>query len=132
VTSIFGHFLMEGGLRQIRSKAKRPAGRTRIQKRWITSAVAESWPLVQTVRVWGRFPIWRNPTHFAGLKYGMIWTEGATRLDSLPPTGAFYCVLAPKHSGGATSESRAFAVVGDPLARQLIESARKKKVMTCR
>ena len=77
----------------------------------------------------GPIPDLAEPTHFAGLKYGMIWTEGATRLDSLPPTGAFYCVLAPKHSGGATSESRAFAIAGDPLAKQLIESAKKKRVV---
>lgn len=77
----------------------------------------------------GPIPDLAEPTHLAGLKYGMIWTEGVTRLDSLPPTGAFYCVLTPKHSGGATSESRAFAVAGDPLAKQLIESARKKRVI---
>ena len=65
----------------------------------------------------GPIPDLAEPTHFAGLKYGMIWTEGVTRLDSLPPTGAFYRVLTPKHSGGATSESRAFAVAdGAPLA----------------
>ncbi len=77
----------------------------------------------------GPIPDLAEPTHLAGLKYGMIWTEGATRLDSLPSTGAFYCVLAPKHSGGATSESRAFAIAGDPLAKQLVESARKKRVV---
>jgi kynurenine formamidase len=77
----------------------------------------------------GPIPDLAEPTHFAGLKYGMIWTEGVTRLDGVPTTGAFYCVLAPKHSGVATSESRAFAVVGNPLARQLIESAKAKRVV---
>jgi kynurenine formamidase len=70
-----------------------------------------------------------EPTHFAGLKHGMIWTESATGLQSLPPTGAFYCILSPKYKGGAYAEGRAFAVVGDPLAKRLIESARKKNVV---
>jgi len=77
----------------------------------------------------GPIPDMAEPTHYAGLKYGMIWTEGATGLGGLPATGAFYCVLAPKHADGATSESRAFAILGDPLAKQLIESARKKQVV---
>ncbi len=34
-----------------------------------------------------------EPTHFAGLKHGMIWTESATGLAALPATGAFYCIL---------------------------------------
>ena len=50
-------------------------------------------------------------------------------LGDLPPTGAFFCMLGPKHAGGAFSEGRAFAVVGDPLARRLIDSARKKNVL---
>jgi kynurenine formamidase len=59
----------------------------------------------------------------------MIWTESATGLTNLPPTGAFYCMLSPKYRGGIYGEGRAFAVVGDPLARRLIESARKKNVV---
>ncbi len=70
-----------------------------------------------------------EPTHFAGLKHGMIWTESATGLGALPPTGAFYCMLSPKYAAGAYAEGRAFAVVGDPLARRLIESARKRNVI---
>jgi kynurenine formamidase len=77
----------------------------------------------------GPVPDLAEPTHYAGLKYGMIWTEAVTGLGNLPATGAFYCVLAPKHAGGATSESRAFAIVSDPLAKQLIESARQKRVI---
>ncbi len=68
-------------------------------------------------------------THFAGLKHGMIWTEGATNLGKLPSTGAFYCTVGLKHAGGIGAEARAFAIVGHPLARQLIESARKKRVV---
>lgn len=68
-------------------------------------------------------------THFAGLKYGMIWTEGATGLGGLPTTGSFYCILAPKVVGGIGGSGRAIAVVGDPLAARLIESARKKNVL---
>jgi len=59
----------------------------------------------------------------------MIWTESATGLGQLPATGAFYCSLSPKHAGAATAEARAFAVVGNPLAQQLIDSARKKNVI---
>jgi kynurenine formamidase len=77
----------------------------------------------------GPLPDLAEPTHFAGLKHGMIWTESATGLGALPPTGAFYCMIGPKHAGGAFGEGRAFAVVGDPLARRLIDSARKKKVV---
>ncbi len=77
----------------------------------------------------GPLPNLAEPTHLAGLKYGMIWTESATHLDTLPDTGAFYCVLAPKHADGAYSEARALAVVGSPLAGKLIESARKKQVI---
>src|SRR5262249_13555077 len=69
-----------------------------------------------------------EPTHIAGLKHGMIWTESATGLGKLPATGAFYCCIGPKHAGGAYSEARAFAVVG-PLAQRLIDSARKKNVV---
>jgi kynurenine formamidase len=76
----------------------------------------------------GPLPDLAEPTHFAGLRHGMIWTEGATGIGALPPTGAFYAMLAPKHAGGAFSEGRAFAVVGDPLARRLIDAARKKDV----
>jgi kynurenine formamidase len=38
-------------------------------------------------------------------------------------------MLPVKHVGGAGSEGRAFAVLGDPLAKRLIESARKKRVI---
>ena len=38
-------------------------------------------------------------------------------------------MLGPKYAGGIYSEGRAFAVVGDPLARRLIDSARKKNVV---
>lgn len=69
-----------------------------------------------------------EPTHYAGLKHGMIWTESAIGLGALPTTGSFYCMIGPKHSGGPYSEGRAFAVVG-PLAKRLIDSARKKDVI---
>src|SRR5215831_3164184 len=68
-------------------------------------------------------------THFAGLKHGMMWTEGATGLSGLPTNGAFYCLLAPKVVGGIGGSGRAFAIVGDPLAAKLIDSARKKNVV---
>ena len=77
----------------------------------------------------GPIPDLAEPTHFAGLKHGMIWAESATDLGQLPPTGAFYCMLGPKYAGGIYSEGRAFAIVGDPLARRLIDSARKRNVV---
>ncbi len=77
----------------------------------------------------GPLPNLAEPTHLAGLKYGMIWTESATALGKLPATGAFYCMIGPKHAEGLYSEGRAFAVVDDPLAARLIDSARKKQVI---
>src|SRR5260370_25719895 len=69
-----------------------------------------------------------EPTHIAGLKHGMIWTEGAIGLGRLPATGAFYCCIGPRHARSPYTEARAFAVVG-PLAEPLIRSARKKNVV---
>src|SRR5262249_30264581 len=77
----------------------------------------------------GPIPTLAEPTHIAGLRHGMIWTEGATGLGALPTTGAFYCMLAPKHSNAACSEARAVAVVGGPLAAWLIEASRQKNVV---
>lgn len=77
----------------------------------------------------GPLPDLAEPTHFAGLKHGMIWTEGATGLGQLPSTGAFYCMMGPKYAGGIYSDGRAFAVVGDPLARRLIDAARKRRAV---
>ncbi len=76
----------------------------------------------------GPLPDLAEPTHVAGLKHGMIWTEAATGLGKLPATGAFYCSMGPKHAAGAYSEARAFAVVG-PLAERLIASFRQKHVV---
>jgi kynurenine formamidase len=77
----------------------------------------------------GPLPDLAEPTHYAGLKHGMIWTESATGLGGLPPTGAFYCMIGPKHAADPYGEGRAFAVVGQPLAGRLIASARKKNVV---
>lgn len=77
----------------------------------------------------GPLPDLAEPTHYAGLKYGMIWTEGATKLGELPSTGAFYCLLGPKHEGGPYSEGRAFSIVGGSLPTRLIESCRQKRAI---
>lgn len=77
----------------------------------------------------GPIPDFANVTHSAGLQHGMVWTEGATHLGKLPATGAFYCMIGPKTTRGVGASIRAFAIVGDPLARQLIDSARNKKVV---
>src|SRR5260370_28516825 len=63
------------------------------------------------------------------MKGGRIWTGSATGLGALPSTGAFYCLIGPKHASGPYSEGRAFAVVGNPLAQKLIASARKKNAV---
>ena len=77
----------------------------------------------------GPIPDLAEPTHYAALKHGAIFTEGATGLGQLPATGAFYCQMGPKHKDGPYGESRAFAIVGQPLASRLIESARHKRVV---
>jgi kynurenine formamidase len=77
----------------------------------------------------GPLPDLAEPTHYAGLKHGMIWTESGTNFGALPATGAFYCLVGPKHIGDPYSEGRAFAVVGAPLADRLIASARAKRVL---
>jgi kynurenine formamidase len=77
----------------------------------------------------GPLPDLAEPTHFAGLKYGMIWTEGATNLGALPPTGAFYCMLFPRHENGPYSEGRAFSIVDAKLSKRLIESCREKRAV---
>ena len=77
----------------------------------------------------GPMPNLAEPTHYAGLRHGMIWTEGATNLSQLPATGAFYCMLSPKHSDGMYSETRVFAIVGGELPKRLIESTRNKRAV---
>lgn len=75
----------------------------------------------------GPLPDLAEPTHYAGLRHGMIWTEGATNLGSLPPTGAFYCALGPKHEQGPYGEVRAFSIVGGTLPTRLSEACRQKR-----
>ncbi|MCA9051428.1 MAG: cyclase family protein [Planctomycetaceae bacterium] len=77
----------------------------------------------------GPLPTLAEPTHYAGLRHGMIWTEGATNLGSLPPTGALYMMLGPKHKDGPYSEVRAFSIVGGELPKRLIAAAKSKRVI---
>jgi len=77
----------------------------------------------------GPLPDLAEPTHYAGLKYGMIWTESATNLQELPPTGAFYCLLAPKQKGEPYSASRVFSIVGGDLPGKLIDAVKKKQAI---
>lgn len=77
----------------------------------------------------GPLPDLGEPTHYAGLKHGLIWAESLTGLGSLPPVGAFYAMLSPKFAGDPYSEARAFAIVGDPLASRLIDAARGKRAV---
>ena len=77
----------------------------------------------------GPLPNLAEPTHYAGLKHGMIWTEGATNLGRLPPTGAFYTMLGPKHKDGPYGEGRAFSIVGGELAARLIAASKAKRAV---
>lgn len=77
----------------------------------------------------GPLPNLAEPTHYAGLKYGMIWTEGATNLGELPSTGAFYTLLGPKHKDGPYSEGRAFAIAGSDLPQRLIAASKAKRAI---
>lgn len=75
----------------------------------------------------GPLPTLAEPTHYAGLRHGMIWTEGATGLSQLPPTGAYYVMLSPRHAGGMYAEARAIAVTGGSLPARLIDAAKNKR-----
>ena len=44
----------------------------------------------------GPIPDLAEPSHYAGLKHGMLWTESGTGYGQLPPTGSFYCMLGAK------------------------------------
>jgi kynurenine formamidase len=77
----------------------------------------------------GPLPDLAVATHQAGGKRGMIWTECATRLGSLPETGAFYAMLAAKHAGGSGGECRSIGITEPALAARLIDSARHKRVV---
>lgn len=77
----------------------------------------------------GPLPDLAEPTHYAGLKHGMIWTEGATNLGALPPTGAFYIMLGVKHQGAPYSEGRAFSIIGGELPKRLIDAAKNKRAI---
>jgi kynurenine formamidase len=77
----------------------------------------------------GPLPNLAEPTHYAGLKHGMIWTEGATNLGKLPPTGAFYTMLGPKHKDGPYGEARAFSIVGGELPARLIAASKAKRAV---
>lgn len=77
----------------------------------------------------GPLPDLAEPTHYAGLKYGMVWTESATNLGSLPSTGAFYCMLGPKHKDGPYGEGRAFSIVGGELPKRLIDACKEKRAI---
>ncbi len=77
----------------------------------------------------GPLPDLAEPTHYAGLKYGMVWTESATNLGALPPTGAFYCMLGPKHKDGPYGEGRAFSIVGGELPKRLIQACKNKRAI---
>ena len=77
----------------------------------------------------GPIPELAEPTHYAGLKHGMIWTESNIGFGALPSTGAFYCILSPKYAGGIYAECRAIAIVGDPLARRLIDWRARRNVV---
>ena len=75
----------------------------------------------------GPMPDLAAAVHDEGLLRGLVFTEGATNLRKLPPTGAFYCMMGPRHFEGPYGEGRAFAIVGGQ-AEVLIKAAREKRV----
>ena len=75
----------------------------------------------------GPMPDLAAAVHDEGLLRGLVFTEGATNLRKLPPTGAFYCMMGPRHFEGPYGEGRAFAIVGGQ-AKDLIKAAREKRV----
>ena len=75
----------------------------------------------------GPMPDLAAAVHDEGLLRGLVFTEGATNLRKLPPTGAFYCMMGPRHFEGPYGECRAFAIVGGQ-AKDLIKAAREKRV----
>ena len=77
----------------------------------------------------GTLPDIANEAHVAGLKHGGIFTESATQLGRLPTTGAFYCLLSPKHVYGAYAEARAIAITEESVASFLIDSVRNKRAV---
>jgi len=76
----------------------------------------------------GPMPNLAEPVHIAGLKYGAIFTEGATGLGQLPATGTFYWCSGPRHTMAPCGEARALAVTNPQLANFLIAATRKKQV----
>ena len=76
----------------------------------------------------GPLPDLAEPTHIAGLKFGMIFTESVTRLKRVKP-GSFYCVLGPRHAKGMYGEGRALAIPPGKLATRLISSAKAKRAV---
>lgn len=77
----------------------------------------------------GPLPDLAPATHQAGGQRGMIWIECATNLGSLPETGAFLAMLAPKHAEGSGSECRVLAITDPKLAPRLIDAARAHRVV---
>ncbi|MED5495454.1 MAG: cyclase family protein [Verrucomicrobiota bacterium] len=75
----------------------------------------------------GPMPDLAATVHDEGLLRGLVFTEGATNLRKLPPTGAFYCMMGPRHFEGPYGEGRAFAIVGGQ-AQDLIKAAHEKRV----
>jgi kynurenine formamidase len=51
-----------------------------------------------------------QPTHVAGLKYGMSWTELCTNLGKLPARGAYFISLHAKIVDGSGGIARAIAI----------------------
>ncbi len=51
-----------------------------------------------------------QPTHVAGLKYGMTWDEQVTNVGRLPARGAFYVALPAKIVDGSGGITRAVAI----------------------
>ena len=77
----------------------------------------------------GPLPNLAVATHRAGSNRAMVWVECATKLGSLPATGAFVALLPAKHAGGSGGECRMLAIVEPRLAATLIARAKAQAVV---
>lgn len=99
-----------------------PEGMAYLASRGITAVGTDSPSM-------GPLPDLAEATHYAGLKEGLVFTEGAMQLGKLSKTGAFFAMLAMKHAMGPYAEGRAIAIRKSELAGRLIESVKAKRVI---
>jgi kynurenine formamidase len=68
-------------------------------------------------------------THYAGLGVGAIYPEMLINCGGLPDTGSFFIFLPPKFEGASGGPGRAIAITQKPLATDLIEAVKLRKIV---